>query len=163
MRYALVTILILLSSCGFRPLYDLTDNTNLISDLSAITPSTSQKGKESQLMINLLEEELNYNGATSPSKYYLNFTYEIEIEPSLVQNNSQITRYTTLVKFYYSLVEIENNREVAKGRIVLTSAYDNVSGSYYATIVAKNNSIKNVFREISKEVRRRLIIGLQKP
>jgi hypothetical protein len=179
--------LLLLTSCGFRPLYMVESGNGIILDQLATIKFESKKGRQGQQLVNSLDNTFNPTGINLPKNYVLTVALVETHQAVAVQNNNEITRYNVVMDVTYTLRDINeyippapkkpkhNNWDekpnqidestthaITSGKFKMAGSYDAVPSSNFATLVGKQNSVTNVINEISKELKRRIVISLQK-
>ncbi len=146
-----LTGFLLLSGCGFRPLYGFQTNPEVIRKSAQIEvePVVGDGGYQMGL---ILKEKLNPNTLSLPKKYQLKAVID---KPSFYDQSIQGDNFASLEKMtltvHYTLTDIES-------KTVLVSSSSTLSGSYniiqepYATITAKEKTYQNLVQALSNEI-----------
>lgn len=162
---------LVLSGCGFQPLYGQRETGISMQDrLAAVRigeirtqpPEGLRDFKEfrvedsrsRQLLRNALLEGLAPRGAAGRSEYVLDIRM---VEP---RTNLAIDRSDTAVRYGYSVVAYFTLRD-ASGRIVLNSGSSSstnfeVSSSEFATLWSQRDARERIIQEISSDIRNQL-------
>jgi LPS-assembly lipoprotein len=162
MKYAAVVLLgLLLSGCGFRPLYAVPD-----------TPGGSMQATLRSIYVEPVPERLGYQlrnrmidvldgrGQPGGARYALKLTLTTKSEAIGVQSQTTsggitqtaITRYNDTLTVNYELSDARSGTVVTKGVETGLSAY-NVLNSPYATLAVQQDADRRAAEDIADRIR----------
>jgi LPS-assembly lipoprotein len=162
MKYAAVVLLgLLLSGCGFRPLYAVPD-----------TPGGSMQATLRSIYVEPVPERLGYQlrnrmidvldgrGQPGGARYALKLTLTTKSEAIGVQSQTTsggitqtaITRYNDTLTVNYELSDARSGAVVTKGVETGLSAY-NVLNSPYATLAVQQDADRRAAEDIADRIR----------
>lgn len=162
MRYAAVVLLgLMLSGCGFRPLYAVPD-----------TPNGSMQGTLRSIYVEPVPERLGYQlrnrmidvldgqGEAGGARYRLKLTLTTRAEAIGVQSQTTptgvtqtaITRYNDTLTVNYELSDARSGAVMTKGVETGLSAY-NVLTSPYATLAVQQDADRRAAEDIADRIR----------
>lgn len=146
--------LLLLTACGFTPLYKKEAVTEpMAAFLAAIDVSSAQNRVDQQIRI-ALEDRLQGEGA---EKFYtLNFTHTEQPIPIGIESDGTISRWNLFVETSYTLTRKADHKELDKGLVRVITSY-NVITADFATYMAERDALKRAATESAEEIRSRLI------
>jgi len=151
-RIILIIILLGLSSCGFKPM--LAKDSNSYEALNKVK-IVDVSGQDHLRIKRIIEESFVNNPHTTVYDLKINVSYSVSSMG--VMTDSQITRYRVNVTLHYTLLDSETQKILDNGAILLRSSYDS-EGSDFANFVAERNVGDNVLRELSDELKTRLML-----
>lgn len=150
MKKIVLVCLLLISGCGFSPLY-LTngrETTQLTAQID-IAPIADYDG---YLMANYLSDALN------PDKISVNKTYKLKVSldaPSISEQNIQDDNFSSRERMTltarYQLINKKTNDRVIDSRTSATGAY-NIALEPYATWSAKQKVKENLIKMLSERI-----------
>ena len=151
--FSLFSVL-LLSACGFRPVYGQTD-VNISAELASIQiePMPSRSG---QVLKYKLEDLLNPDSSYVDPKYTLKIeTTEDRLELG-IEKDLRVTRYDIAINARYQLVSNENAKVVDSGTSRIKSSF-NRTESEFSTFVAEEDAREKASEEMAQEIRAQLV------
>ena len=154
---AVVALLVLLTGCGFHPLYG-TDSlsTGVAGDLASVSIA-EPKDRLSQLIRNDLLSSMRPAGTAEADRYLLELdataTGDRSIEDS--RNSRRANRLTVRVMAAFALKDLEGGKTVYQGRTFSNVSYDDV-GQSFADLQARTNAVERGAHEIAVDIRTRL-------
>jgi LPS-assembly lipoprotein len=154
---AAVALLVLLTGCGFRPLYG-TDgvSTGVAGDLASVSIA-EPKDRLSQLIRNDLVSSMRPAGTAEADRYLLELdataTTDKSIEDS--RNSRRAHRLTVRVMAAFALKDLEGGKTVYQGRTFSNVSYDDV-GQSFADLQARTNAVERGAHEIAVDIRTRI-------
>jgi LPS-assembly lipoprotein len=162
MKYAAVVLFgLLLSGCGFRPLYAVPDTPNgsMQSTLRAIYVEPVPERLGYQLR-NRMIDVLDGQGEAGGARYRLKLTLTTKSEAIGVQSQTTtggitqtaITRYNDTLTVHYELSDARSGSVVTKGVETGLSAY-NVLTSPYATLAVQQDADRRAAEDIADRIR----------
>lgn len=150
-----IVALLLLSSCGFRPVYKKeTGGSYEILQKIELSPINSVEGAEF------------YNQLRNIFPHSLTSDYRLESHLSfsqaftILQKNSDVLRETLKVQVTYSLREKATDSVITSGAFSRLSSY-NTTFSPYNNAIKKQDILKNMAIASAEEVRSRIILYLE--
>lgn len=143
----------MLISCGFEPVYQ--SKNQQVQLLAKIQVETVPGRIGQKLKINL-EDTLNPMGETADHLYRLAATPEKVIVPSSIEKDGSITRYTMHIRIPYQLFSLPEQQLVDQGSVRLSASYDAI-GARFSTYIAEEDIETRLLKELSEDLRVRLI------
>jgi LPS-assembly lipoprotein len=140
-----VLLPLLLSACGFHPMY----GRSLAPALSSIyvEPIAERDGYE---LRNTLIDALQSDGDKAGKTYSLRITLNESSQGIALQNDATITRYNNLLVAHYALSDMRGN-VLTTGSQTELSAY-NVVQSPYATLTAQQDASKRAAQDVAERI-----------
>ena len=152
-----VTGLILLSACGFRPLYgDMGTGPSVSAELESIevdTPS-SALGIE---MRNFLIDELTPRGKPLHARHRLKVARAARRQELAQRIDASTTRYDYVLQARYQLIDSASQKTIHDGQGTSRVPYD-VVDSQFATVYARFDAESRAAEELSRNIRLRLAL-----
>ena len=148
MKFFLTFALLLVSACGFTPVYG-TRSTS--TDLSSITVDIIPN-REGQIIRNHLIDRLYKNGYPSAPRYSLNVTsveesiVEIGIDQDDEASRAQLRQKTTM-----RLKNIETNKIILTRTVRATSGYNILAGQF-TTYVTEDDARAQALKALSENI-----------
>ena len=142
---ACLTLPVLLSACGFQPLY----GNNTAPQLSSIFVEDIAERNGFELRTRLIDI-LDSDGVQTNKRYRLKITLSESSQGIALQNDATITRYNTTLDARYTLSDARGNM-LTTGTQTELSAY-NVVNSPYASLVAQQDSTKRAAQDIAQRI-----------
>lgn len=158
-RFAGLGFSLLVSACGFHPLYGQADAPARAA-LQSITigpVASPDSPRAGQLISNDLDNELAPHGHSGPARFRLTAVVHETDSSLLVNAASQTTRNQLALIVSYSLVDAQTNRPVISGALRRTLDYD-VLRINYGNIVAAADARRRLARQIADEIASRLAV-----
>lgn len=153
--FALLAVALLLSACGFRPLYgERANSASAVQHMAAIeiAPIPERVGQELQ---NQLRVRLNPRGAPANTRYRL-LTRLREVRTDLaIRDDASATLANLQLIANYTLHDAATNNVLYSGQSRFTASY-NLVRSQFATLVAEDDARSRAVEAISDDMRVRL-------
>lgn len=160
LRNSLLITLILLTGCGFKPLYGKSTNAGISKALLAgisVDPVTTTDGRMGQQLKIELEDHLNPGGVVPGNPAY-------RLKVTLAETNSAIgvapdgtiSRYNVYLNSTYILLRNSDGRQVTTGSVSDVNSYNNVTNAYYSTYISQEDAIKRGVTELAELYRVRM-------
>jgi LPS-assembly lipoprotein len=155
---AVIPLLLLLSACGFRPLYGSGDSTSpgVAQDLASVAIA-EPTNRLDQLIRNDLLSTMRPAGTGVPDRYRLEIqsvsTRDKLIEDSSNSRRSQ--RLTVRVTASFALKDLNGGKTIYQGRTFSNVSYDDVNQSF-ADLQARTNAMERGAHEVAIDIRTRL-------
>jgi len=147
---------LVLSACGFQPLYGPARTGGLSSteQMAAvrIAPLPDRIGQQ---MHNLLRDRLNPAGQPRDPTYELRLTLNEAKQELGIRKDETASRANLILAASFSLLEVGSGRLLLQGQASSTNSY-NILNSQFATTYAESNARSRGLREISDDIRTRL-------
>ena len=151
--FILISVLLLTLSCGFKPIYQLSDtNTSNASYSVKVLNNVSRE----------IIEEINTNIITNgDEKFIALLTINESLDPLIVNTNGTVAKYRIEILISYKLIEIETDREISNGTArgsaqydVGTSEINNEDTKKSMTKIATKNAIQIMISKIQSSISR---------
>ncbi len=154
-------ILLIISSCGFTPVYSKQgDNAEIAAKLSSVEvkPIKTLIGQE---YVNALQDVLDPGRVGAVKDYEMEVTITKAVSPLAIERDRTVTRYKVAVTANYKLKASADGKIISSGTLKGESDYDKVD-SYYATYVSDDDTTRRVIRELAQDTKIRIISALLK-
>ena len=152
---ACLTLPVLLSACGFQPLY----GNNTAPQMSAIFVEDIAERNGFELRTRLIDI-LNTDGLQTGKRYRLKVTLSESSQGIALQNDATITRYNNRMEARFVLSDA-GGKEVYRGNQTELSSY-NVVQSPYATLAAEQDSGKRAVQDMAERIRLELAVWFRR-
>ena len=152
-----VVIALVLSGCGFRPLYGTAGTNHHLSDQLAQIRIETIPDRTGQQLWNFLLDRLNPNGQPARPLYYLIVTINIARTDLGIERDKTATRAILALTAYYRLVDRTKKTILVKGSTHSTNSF-NIVASDFATLSAETGAIKRASRDVSENIKTRLAL-----
>lgn len=161
-RSLFVFMMVLLTGCGFTPLYSKhqPSNTETIDSLRAVALPVIP-GRNGQIFLNELSTLVNPSSIPSAKEYALKVDLSKTTLPIGIERDRHITRYNILIKAPYTLTRIKTGKVVDKGTVKMVGSYDSLD-SDFATFVAEEDTTEHTLKDLARELKTRLVVALLK-
>ena len=157
---ALTCSIVLLSSCGFAPLYrHQSDSAGLFSHFAAIeiAPIESRLG---QKLRNHLQDKLTPDGKPSEPLYKLIITINDTRNDVVILKDATSTFAKITLRARYKLKNLNKAQIVTSGTTVATTGF-NITQSEYVNIQAENGAQSRLAEQISMKIEKLLALFLK--
>lgn len=145
----------LLPSCGLRPLYAGGSDGAVANALGSVEVEPIG-GRAGWLMRNALQERLQPLGAGAP-RYRLTVKLDDEIEGFGVRSDDAQTRERRTLRARFQLTDLDSG-EVILDATEGSDAGIDVVGSEYAVIAAENTALENLAERLASQIVTRLAV-----
>lgn len=152
-RAGLGLSLLLLPSCGLRPLYAGGSSSPVATTLGSIQVAAIA-GQSGWLMRTKLVDRLGASGTSSPA-YRLDVTLDDNITAFGLRSDQAATRERRTLRARYQLVRLENGQVVLDASAGSDAGIDIVS-SEYATVAAEQTALENLSDTVADQIVARL-------
>lgn len=143
---------LLLSACGFRPLYGMNGAEpgaqRLFSSIYVDTDDTEIVGYE---LRNAVMDLMHCTNDPRAARYRLKFSVRQTREGVTIAPDAAITRYDYTLNVKYTLEDAKTGKEITSGTESTLSAYDVVS-SPYSTLVAQQSAQKTASQDVAQRL-----------
>lgn len=152
---AFIAPLLLLSSCGFSPMYGShspSASTEAKASLQQIAIDNIPD-RDGQILRNELIDRFNYaNGGPSNPRYRLVFRNLASVVHELdITKDSESTRAQMKVLGHFDLIDLSNGQSVLSRDVSSISSY-NILASEFATRVTEINARENAIKDVARQV-----------
>ena len=158
-KYSVPGLVLMLSACGFQPLYgEHASGANASDQLAAIRiePIPNRSG---QILYNALRDDLNPLGSPASPDYRLNVKLDESTEGLALRSDETATRVNLTMTAVFALYSGNGKAPVFKGQVRTTTAY-NVLDSPYATLTSEEDARGRALTDVAREIRTRLAVFL---
>lgn len=150
--FAMLACALLLSACGFRPLYGMNGAEpgaqRLFSSIYVDTDDTEIVGYE---LRNAVMDLMHCTNDPRAARYRLKFSVRQTREGVTIAPDAAITRYDYTLNVKYTLEDAKTGKEITSGTESTLSAYDVVS-SPYSTLVAQQSAQKTASQDVAQRL-----------
>ncbi|MEM1139613.1 MAG: LPS assembly lipoprotein LptE [Pseudomonadota bacterium] len=154
---------LLLSGCGFSPLYTTGPGGGgspaLVKTLESVQVSPIG-GRFGQLVFRDLEHMLYPGGNNADPQFALAVRPVIEVDRLAFEADATETRYNLIVRASYTLTDTETNEVVLTGNTRAVSAY-NRTESRYGSVIAREDAERNAATVLSENISLRVSVFLR--
>jgi LPS-assembly lipoprotein len=151
---AVLLIGLLLSGCGFRPLYG-NHTIGTASSHFLHIEINSIKDRDGQQLRNELIRRLYGGNKRLATTYRLNTKLNESISSLAVQKNAFATRGNLIKSAVFSLINTDTGTKQFSGTSRVTVSY-NILNSEFASLLSEKNARERAVRELSEDIRVRL-------
>lgn len=157
----LATVLaLLLCGCGFHPLYAERDQGGFDADLAAVKVATIQDRLGQELALSL-RDGLNPQGIKVPARYVLDVKLIPQRNDLGIRSDGTASRTQMMIIANFQLKEIATDRTVLQGTTRTAVSFDALNDEY-ANVVARQSAQERSLRDISDDIRTRLVAYLSR-
>lgn len=160
-RPALLATLVLMSACGFRPLYGTGGVANAADELAQVEVSVIAD-RSGQILRNHLIQGLNTGGRPTDPVYRLDVTLRERREDLGIDKTDSAQRANLVVTARFSLRTSADNEEVLNRRVGIITSY-NILLDEYATLSAQNAARDRALRRLGSDIRTQLALYFSRP
>lgn len=150
--FAALACALLLSACGFRPLYGMNGAEpgaqRLFSSIYVENDDTETVGYE---LRNAIMDLMHCTSDPRAARYRLHFSVRQTREGVTIAPDAAITRYDYTLNVKYTLEDAKTGKEITSGTESTLSAYDVVS-SPYSTLVAQQSAQKTASQDVAQRL-----------
>lgn len=158
---ALIGVVLLLTGCGFRPLYSETaSNAQTTTSLEKIRV-TGASTKADAVFRNFLLDRIAPAGAPDKYEYELGFRLDERQVGSGVRIDASVTRFNLQLTASYQLKDSKTRDVIYSGSSRSIVAYD-VLRSQFATVIERESSRERAARELANNIVLRLSLFFER-
>ena len=147
---AALSLLVMLGSCGFTPIYS---EGSAASGLQGKIEITAGKGRE---FFEMRERLVEHFGFASSSDYTLTFTYNVVSEGLAAPRSTEITRFNLSGISDFYIVDNASGKNVFSGRVKSSTAYGATSKTY-PTRLAKQDANSRLALALADQIAIRIL------
>ena len=155
-----LTGLLALSACGFRPLHSQTNGINVSADLASIEVK-SIADRSGQILRNHMRTRLAPRGLAPNSHYTLSTTLSESIQHLAIKKNAFADRANLRLIAQYTLVRKSDNLTVLSSQYTVVTSY-NITNNDYTTQVAQQDARQRALKEIADSMHTQLSVFIVK-
>lgn len=148
---ALFGVLLVLTGCGFRPLYGYRDGARLTHDLAAIeiNPIPERLGV---VVYNHLRDSINPKGQSASPTYRLAVELQSASRGLVTEKDSQIRRFDLLLFANYELLDHKGGAVFFQGEARGVASYNVVEDANFATLAARQDAGERAAKLVSDQI-----------
>ncbi len=151
---------LLVSACGFQPLYGTRANgQGIVTDLASIVVQAPNDPLNRTLRL-LLEDQLRTGGSIGPL-YQVALSSRLSVRDVAIQQDTDVTRKNLVLTSTYSLTDIETGELIFDSKAIATVAYNRVE-SEFANIIAERDARERAASQAAVEIRSALAVFFQR-
>ena len=166
-----ISSIILLAGCGFRPMAAAdvaTPGGQALSGERAsvdIQAQTRRDGRAlGQLFRVTLEDLINPGQKRANNQtYQLRVSLSPIVSPGFVAPDGKAQRFIVNLQSGYELRRIADNELIEHGTLSRSSSYSNLPNSYFSTFVAEQDTLKRLTQQLAEEYRFKLASLISNP
>lgn len=152
---------LLLSACGFHPLYATVGTNNIAATLSGVYVEPIPDRVGYQLRNDLLDL-FNATGRAGDAAYRLKLSLTETEQAVAFQTNTNITRYNYTLKAHYELIPRGSTAVARSGDLSTLTAYNVAAAPFvYATVTAEQDAKNRAASELAERLRITLAVYLR--
>lgn len=149
----LVIILLVLTSCGFKP--TLAKHSDGYTTLDEVRLG-EVSGEDQPRLYRIISKQFLDSAVAN---YQINISVHENIDSMGILKDGQSTRYKVKVAFDYQIIDINSQEQIDAGNLMLSSSFD-VPQSEFASYISERSVYDNLLIELCKELQNRIILVL---
>ena len=162
MKYLkLFFILLILSGCGFKPLYYNNDKNTVLSEFYYDGNYRNEKYPRATFFLNNELEKLFSSKDKGEPKFLLKIEYKVDKQDYLIQDNSIANRKKIQIVLSYSVIDYNGNKILISGKLTDFDSFA-ITESPYSDYVAEEELVIRILLSLVQELRLQLISKLSK-
>lgn len=154
----LCVVLMLLSGCGFQPVYGTVGDRDIevATYLSSIRLK-QKSGVMGQQLQNQLEDLFSPDSADSlyGESFQLEFDVDSKRDAVVIEQDGSISRFNILLTSHYKLIDEETGEVLDKGTVRRTASFYNAPEKFSAYIAEKDAMVR-ALREMAEDYKMRM-------
>jgi LPS-assembly lipoprotein len=160
MRFLSFIALILLTACGFTPMYGSSGNTHQVQSALHEVYVDIIPDSEGQYLRNALIDRFHSAGTPQNPRYRLSVSPVSETRTELdVTETSDTTRAE--LRLNISMVLKDSSGQILGSRSLTSSASYNVLASQFTTRVSEENARRNVLDDLARQAEQQVVLILK--
>jgi hypothetical protein len=152
-------ILLLVSGCGFRPLYYTKDGRDVLVDIHYERISDNTKNPRATFFLNNEIEKIINEKDGGASQYLLKVTYDVDIDDYLIQDRSIASRKKIQIVMQYEITQLKSKAIIATGKLMDFDSFA-ITESPYADYVSQEDLTIRILLSLVQELKLQLISKL---
>lgn len=159
MRILLTLSILLVSACGFHPVYGVNKYTSVgVEEYLQTIAIDNIPNREGQYLRNQLIDQFYRNGRPTKPRYRLSVTPIQEVERDLdVTIDSDTTRGQLRLTTTINLIDTENG-EVLMTRALRSIASFNIIESEFANRVSEQDTRENLLKDLARQIEEQIAL-----
>ncbi len=163
LRFGVAVLLLVLSGCGFRPLYgpppsNQADTNERLSTVSiGLIPD-----RTGQLVRNALLDRMNVKGQPANPEFFLDIDVDESIVNLGIQRDETATRANLVLRANFSLFENATGEAIFSGNVQSVASYNISLRQDFATLSAETDARRRGARDLAEEITARVSIFLSR-
>jgi hypothetical protein len=149
-------ILLLISGCGFRPLYYTKEGRDVLVGIHYDRIADHIKNPRATFFLNNEIERMLERKDGTPERYLLKITYDVDIDDYLIQDDSVASRKKIQIIMQYEVTELNGKRVVASGKLMDFDSFA-ITESPYADYVSEEDLTTRILLSLVQELKMQLI------
>lgn len=161
-KYLIPALCLLLSACGFEPLYAKKDTHDVSKVFAGVKVDFVDSGHPGQQLRAKLEDSLNPDGALPVNPAYrLTVTFTSSAVPIGVARDGTVSRYNVYSNSHYILYRNSDNKAITSGDVSYVNSYNNLTNEYFSTYVSSEDAVTRNIDQLGELYRQRLTAYLE--
>ena len=153
--------MLVLSACGFQPLYGERPTTRAETNLASITVDVIAD-RAGQMLRNELGTRLDPNNQGLAPQYQLKVKLQESISRLAVRRDASATRANLTLKADYTLQSIKGAAAVYSGSVRSVNSYDILgTENEFGTLAAREEARRRASRDLADQIAVRLALALE--
>jgi LPS-assembly lipoprotein len=136
-RRLLLIGFLLLTACGYEPIYGVDKPANKI--MGKIDVEVSNGRNAFELRDRLIERLGDLESAPT---YFLKFTSSIKSKNLTISKDNDVTRYTLLGETNFDLVDMASKKVIYTNTITSNTAYSATAGTYQTAVAERDANVR---------------------
>jgi LPS-assembly lipoprotein len=145
----LISSILLLTACGFEPVYAKREGA-VAAELAAVDIHTDSSRK-GQLLQAEIKDLLNPRRESQPPEYRLNITTTENISALFIKPDGTASRGDINLVSTYTLVRLSDDKVIDSGNITRISSFNTSENADYATYVAEQDARMRGILELARD------------
>jgi hypothetical protein len=154
-------VLLILSGCGFKPLYYGNYKSDILSDFYCERITNDQKNPRATFFLNNKLERLFKENDQKEPKFLIKIEYEVDKNDYLIQDNSIANRKKIQVTLSYKVTEYKGHKILASGKLTDFDSFA-ITESSYSDYVTEEELIIRILLSLIQELRLQILAKFSK-
>lgn len=159
-KFALLA-LVLLTACGFEPIYGPHSGNGETADILNQVAIDNIPDRQGQMLRNDLIDRMYGKGRPRKPLYRLKITLQTTVQDLAIQANATSTRSLRDTTANYSLID-SNGKEVLSGSAHSLTSFNKLSDQY-GSLAASEGGLERTIKEVSEQIVNRISLYLAEP
>jgi LPS-assembly lipoprotein len=161
MRYSLLLITLLLTACGFTPMYGSLGDSDVKTALNNIQISNIPDHQGLQLRNNLIDR-FYHDGRPADPVYFLDIVPIQESKTDLdLTKNATATRSQLTVSTTMKLSDKRTGQILLERGLTSSASYD-ILDSRFTTRVSEDNAEQNALEDLARQIEQQIVLYLHR-
>ncbi len=143
-----LSLILLLTSCGFKPLYAKEKAGGACDNFSVNPINLSLTGHKMQYLV---QDKLNQACIDSENDYNVDIKVGVGEESVAIQKDREVTRFNVILDATYTLTNKTSGKHIYTGKTKSIGGYDAVT-SDYGTYALEQDTKNKLAEEMSREI-----------